>query len=232
MDFDRLSRIIARMMEENGALYAAGGVAVFMLLVLIVVSRLRKSKRLSKSQSEDNSKLGAAAPQTENAAENKAPASPVVIDDDIHMTMELDNEPEAQPPSGEVMAFELDTSAPQSPDMRIGDDLDEVNDLDDITIPNLGQAPPPHKSRFFSASWLQKEAKTAPSNTTTSLADASQMNQEVAPEDSQIRAAASECARLAEIERKLMALRELYEGGLIAPEVYVLKAREFATQVG
>jgi hypothetical protein len=41
---------------------------------------------------------------------------------------------------------------------------------------------------------------------------------------------AGECARLAEIERNMLALRELYEAGLIAPEVYVLKAREFAAQ--
>jgi len=213
MDFDRLSRIFARMMDENGALYSAGGIAVLALLVLVIALRLRKSKR---------AKL---AGQAQSAPDSKVMASEAIIDDDIEMTMELEETPTAE----DVVAFELDTSAPQAPDMHIGEDMDGVDDLDDITIPKVGQAPPPQKSRFFSAAWLHKETKTAPAS---GLADASQMGDAPAPEDSQMRAAASECARLAEIERKLMALRELYEAGLIAPEVYVLKAREFAAQVG
>jgi hypothetical protein len=213
MDFDRLSRIFARMMDENGALYSAGGIAVLALLVLVIALRLRKSKR---------AKL---AGQAQSAPASKVMASEAIIDDDIEMTMELEETPTTE----DVVAFELDTSAPQAPDMHIGKDMDGVDDLDDITIPKVGQAPPPQKSRFFSAAWLHKETKTAPAS---GLADASQMGDAHAPEDSQMRAAASECARLAEIERKLMALRELYEAGLIAPEVYVLKAREFAGQVG
>jgi hypothetical protein len=213
MDFDRLSRIFARMMDENGALYSAGGIAVLALLVLVIALRLRKSKR---------AKL---AGQAQSAPASKVMASEAIIDDDIEMTMELEETPTTE----DVVAFELDTSAPQAPDMHIGKDMDGVDDLDDITIPKVGQAPPPQKSRFFSAAWLHKQTKTAPAS---GLADASQMGDAHAPEDSQMRAAASECARLAEIERKLMALRELYEAGLIAPEVYVLKAREFAGQVG
>jgi hypothetical protein len=213
MDFDRLSRIFARMMDENGALYSAGGIAVLVLLVLVIALRLRKSKR---------AKL---AGQAQSAPDPKVMASDAIIDDDIEMTMELEETPTAE----DVVAFELDTSAPQAPDMHIGEDMDGVDDLDDITIPKVGQAPPSQKSRFFSAAWLHKETKTAPAS---GLADASQMGDAPVPEDSQMRAAASECARLAEIERKLMALRELYEAGLIAPEVYVLKAREFAAQVG
>lgn len=213
MDFDRLSRIFARMMDENGALYSAGGIAVLALLVLVIALRLRKSKR---------AKL---AGQAQSAPDPKVMASDAIIDDDIEMTMEREETPTAE----DVVAFELDTSAPQAPDMHIGEDMDGVDDLDDITIPKVGQAPPPQKSRFFSAAWLHKETKTAPAS---GLADASQMGDAPVPEDSQMRAAASECARLAEIERKLMALRELYEAGLIAPEVYVLKAREFAAQVG
>ena len=39
-----------------------------------------------------------------------------------------------------------------------------------------------------------------------------------------------EMARLAEVEKKMRALRELFQAGLIAPEVYLLKAREYATE--
>ena len=216
MDFDRIGRIIAGMMEQNGALYAGGLSAVFVLLLLVIVSRRRKGKL----------QAGAQEPK-----HGKGTGAKTIIDDDIDMA--LDETPSALPSDTNVLAengeeivpFELDTSPPKGPDMHMGDGLDAVDDLDDITIPKVGQAPPPQKSRFFSAAWLHKETKPVPPS-------GAPMSDESAPEDSQIRAAASECARLAEIERKLMALRELYEAGLIAPEVYVLKAREFAAQVG
>lgn len=221
MDFDRIGRIIAGMMEQNGALYAGGLSAVFVLLLLVVVSRRRKRKLQAGAQEPKHS---------------KGTGAKTIIDDDIDMALDdmaLDETPSALPSDTNVLAengeeivpFELDTSPPEGPDMHMGDGLDAVDDLDDITIPKVGQAPPPQKSRFFSAAWLHKETKPAPPS-------GAPMSDESAPEDSQIRAAASECARLAEIERKLMALRELYEASLIAPEVYVLKAREFADQVG
>lgn len=232
MDFDRISRIIARMMEENGAIYAAGGLAVLALFMLIIISRSSKTNAVAP-----------AAPMRDPMAETKAPSPETVIDDDINMTMELDGdmdmtvdinqgtkEKEEKVDAAATVAFELDTSPPdERPNMPIGDDLDNVNTRDGITIPKVGQAPPPHKSRFFSASWLHKETKPV---ATSPAAEASQMGHQPTPEDSKMRAAAAECARLAEIERKLMALRELYEAGLIAPEIYVLKAREFAAQVG
>ena len=95
-----------------------------------------------------------------------------------------------------------------------------MDDIDDITIPKVGEAPPPRKSKFFSASWLHRDKKEEPIMAPGDMAqpDARTMDK------------AAECARLAEIERNMLALRELYEAGLIAPEVYVLKAREFAAQ--
>ena len=39
-----------------------------------------------------------------------------------------------------------------------------------------------------------------------------------------------EIEHLAEVEAKMRALRELFEAGLIAPEVYLLKAREYASE--
>ena len=42
--------------------------------------------------------------------------------------------------------------------------------------------------------------------------------------------AIDEIERLAEVERKMRALRELFQAGLIAPEVYLLKAREYASE--
>ena len=39
-----------------------------------------------------------------------------------------------------------------------------------------------------------------------------------------------EIEHLAEVEGKMRALRELFEAGLIAPEIYLLKAREYASE--
>ena len=81
MDFDRISRIIARMMEENGAIYAAGGLAVLALFMLIIISRTSKPTP------------GApAAPMPDPMAETKPPIPETVIDDDINMTMVLDGD--------------------------------------------------------------------------------------------------------------------------------------------
>ena len=48
--------------------------------------------------------------------------------------------------------------------------------------------------------------------------------------ETQIARETDEMARLAEVEKKMRALRELFQAGLIAPEVYLLKAREYATE--
>ena len=97
---------------------------------------------------------------------------------------------------------------------------DALDDIDDITIPKVGEAPPSRKPRFFSASWLHREKKE----------EAVSAPADMAKVDARTMDSAAECARLAEIERNMLALRELYEAGLIAPEVYALKAREFASQ--
>ena len=48
--------------------------------------------------------------------------------------------------------------------------------------------------------------------------------------ETQIARETDEMARLAEVEKKMRALRELFQAGLIAPEVYLLKAREYAAE--
>ncbi len=101
-------------------------------------------------------------------------------------------------------------------------------ELDDITIPRVGQAPSKKKSGLFSGPWLNRGK-----NTDTPIAqDGTNIKRAMrAVEDnSATEAEAAESVRLAEIERKMLALRELYEAGLIAPEIYVLKTREFAEE--
>ena len=87
---------------------------------------------------------------------------------------------------------------------------------DDIIIPRMGEVPDvPNVPMGASA---EKAKDAMPTNAPTSAPNL------------QSPMGDSEEARLAEIERKILALRELYEAGLIAAEIYVIKAREFAEQ--
>ena len=195
-------RIIARMFEQNGTIFIGAAIAITVLIVLVLVARRMRNK-------------AAAQEAPENAV--KAPQ----VEDDIELSMVDEPMPSA---AGETMVFEVDEASPDQLDDATSHqfDIDEdvMDDIDDITIPKVGEAPPPRKSKFFSASWLHRDKKEEPIMGPGDMAqpDARTMDK------------AAECARLAEIERNMLALRELYEAGLIAPEVYVLKAREFAAQ--
>ena len=195
-------RIIARMFEQNGTIFIGAAIAIAVLIVLVLVARRMRNKAAAQDASENTV---------------KAP----LVEDDIELSMIDDPMPTA---AEETMVFEVNEASPDQLDDATSHqfDIDEdvIDDIDDITIPKVGEAPPPRKSKFFSASWLHRDKKEeqimAPGD--------------VAQADERTMDKAAECARLAEIERNMLALRELYEAGLIAPEVYVLKAREFAAQ--
>ena len=229
MDFDRLLRIITRMLETNGMVFVGAIVAILLLVVFMLISRRRRNR-----------------PKNAAAAQTKpADAAAMVAKDTIELTLEDDVPMPLQGeagPSGDIDLPTIDdlaeTPTAATPDQlddalsaEFGhldsDDSNEMSDLDDITIPRVGEAPPPQKSRFFSSSWLHRDksahAKSGDVELTTDIT--------FTAEDGKSRTQAAECARLAEIERKMLALRELYEAGLIAPEIYVLKARELSNQV-
>ena len=192
-------RIAARMFEQNGTLFIGAGIAVLVLILLVIVSRrMRRSPDMAGSVA--------------------APNGPTLPDGDIDL--EMADDATAQ---GETIVFEAEIAPDRLDDAAAHQfDLDDdaLDDIDELTIPKVGEAPPPRKSRFFSASWLHRESPAEP----TIIAEGFETP------DSKTMQEAGECARLAEIERNMLALRELYEAGLIAPEVYVLKAREFAAQ--
>ena len=206
-------RILARMFEQNGTLFIGAGIAVLVLMLLVILSR--RMRRKNTAVASDNA-----------AGMVNAPLPNDMGPDDIELDMADDAGAQ-----GETLVFEAD-GVPEQTETPLGDPLDNnsahqfdmnddvMDDIDDLTIPKVGQAPPPRKSKFFSASWLHRDKAEEPAI----IADSFE-----AP-DARTMKNAGECARLAEIERNMLALRELYEAGLIAPEVYVLKAREFAAQ--
>ena len=228
MDFDRLLRIITRMLETNGMIFAGAVAAMILLIGFMLVSR-RRRKRPKAAQLAQTKTVAAPMSETE--------AIELTLEDDISMTMQSAGGPadDIELATMEDLADAASTKTPDQLDDALSAefghlDVPEDNgmtDLDDITIPRVGEAPPPQKSRFFSSSWLHRDKparnKSGEAELTTDIT--------FTAEDGKSRAMAAECARLAEIERKMLALRELYEAGLIAPEVYVLKARELSNQV-
>ena len=231
MDTDRLLRIFNRMMESHGDVFIGGFGAIIALVLLVVVTRILKNR---KSRAKKPAQEMMSAPMMDGA-ENDAD-----MDVDLDFTSEADldlarmddfddAEIIADMKAGEPLVIdELDADLAHSFNVE----ADELDDLDDITIPKIGEAPPPKQSRFFSASWLGKKDKSNAPTISLNMTPSPTDEKEIMAHDNRaMNKSAAECARLGEIERRLMALRELYEAGLIAPEVYVVKAREFAAQV-
>jgi hypothetical protein len=208
---ERTMRIVARMFEQNGTLFIGAAIAVVLLILLVIVSR--RMRRAQPAQSHNTAAIKD--PMLQGDIELS------MIDETFDKTFDenfdenLDGPNTANSAAGNAIApDELDAAAAHQFDI----DGDVMDDIDDITIPKVGEAPPPRKSRFFSAAWLHRDKADE---------DAVAAEPVKAPDSATLQTAA-ECSRLAEIERNMLALRELYEAGLIAPEVYVLKAREFA----
>lgn len=236
MDTDRLLRIFGRMMDTHGTVFIGALAAIVALLLLVFVTRKLKNRKTKPKPA----KQMMAAPEldmTGDMADDMAgDTSLSMADDEVDLDLTMMDDFDNDFADADIIAdMKADTALDideLDSDIAAGfaSDINELDDLDDITIPKIGEAPPPKQSRFFSASWLgRKNKENAP---TISL--------DMTPSNVDMKAAepafgnhksAAECARLGEIERRLMALRELYEAGLIAPEVYVVKAREFAAQV-
>ena len=232
MDFDRLQRIFGRLLETHGMVFGGALSAIIVLIVLVALTRRQQNKtKMPKQPKHKKSKKASGKKLTEIDGTDD-----LVLDDDISMTLEIEDETD---PINMADNTDLSNMGAALPDELSSDRSDQfahldddtrtanMDELDDITIPQVGQAPPPQKSRFFSSAWLTRDKNPAPVDNMTSMTN----DITFTPEDAKTRASAAECARLAEIERKMLALGELYEAGLIAPEVYVLKARELAHQV-
>lgn len=230
MDTDRLLRIFGRMMDTHGDVFIGGFAAIFALIMLVVISRRLRSRKAAKTAAPVMQAPRLDMEETHDV--DLAMADDIMADDAVSETAMAGDDDTAiladlrANLQADLQADELNADVAH----QFNANLDELDDLDDITIPKIGEAPPPKQSRFFSANWLgRKDKSDAPSisldMTPTSDAQSFKAN------DGAAHKSATECARLGDIERKLMALRELYEAGLIAPEVYVVKAREFAAQV-
>lgn len=240
MDFDRLQRIFGRMLETHGTVFGGALAAIIGLIFLVLLTRwLRNRKSSPKPAKAKKSKKADTAQSDMTEIDG---TTDLILDDDVSITIEPDDDIDLSQMADNDAMLDMGATMPDelAPDLSQqfahldadeASEMGDMADLDEISIPKVGQAPPPRKSRFFSSSWLGRGEKETPqaAMVTNTMDGGTEIT--FMPEDSKTRASAAECARLADIERKMLALRELYEAGLIAPEVYVLKARELAHQV-
>ena len=104
---------------------------------------------------------------------------------------------------------------------------DDNSLLEELSIPRPGTVTPPPKRGLFS-----KPASTTndqPSEQATESPNGVDVNEVSISESPKSNLTEDE---LVEIERKLVALRELHDAGLIATEIYLLKSREFSRDLG
>ena len=229
---ERFFRIFERIFDQYEMVFLAALAAIIVLVTLVALMRRRKKNAQNPKPPQNKRAMPAAdAPDDMMVAMPKIDMPEIdMTEDNMALHMDDDIAPMRDNATASATTMEIDLGDNMPALDQLDSDLshqfdvddDGMDELDDITIPKVGEAPP-KKSRFFSASWLHREHGDEQPDI---YKDPSEMTA-----NKQQRNAAAECARLAEIERNMLALRELYEAGLIAPEVYALKAREFAAQV-
>jgi hypothetical protein len=253
MDADRLARLFGRIMDTHGPLIIGGFVAVIVLLALLRRMRAGKS-RPEPAMTRAPSLEAAPEPTADQAPGALSEAGAVALDladegdvsrtdrdqrtrddmdmDDAAIIANMQKPVNAMHEAHDIELAESPEGAPKTSEQASGETAsDALGDIDDITISRLGEAPPPKQSRFFASSWRSKKDTSDAPSISLDMTPSDTPSGPHPPLSDDARKTVAECARLGEIERKLMALRELYEAGLIAPEVYVVKAREFAAQV-
>ena len=261
-------KVLLRIVQENALVLGGAGAAIVLLLIGVFVFRKIKKSRvendlpatgadaISRPFDEDmRNDLAALGEKVDMPAMGANGGDVVIIDDDIDAPL-----PDTGADKGDdIAAFEIKAGHDAAEDLAALDDKEDAlmssmmpdfdneahgqfDDMDEISIPRLGDAPEPKKHGFFSTAWLHRnrgndanKAKIDPHEQvmTPQPADAKADKQAAAATADTVKEMeeAAHMAHLADIERKMLALRELYEAGLIAPEIYVLKAREFAQTV-
>ena len=125
----------------------------------------------------------------------------------IHSALSsLDNKTEDSKKEKKTLWIDDTVMEETCPDIEENSMQNEINHEESINIPRHNRDNKDIKQKNTPKKKKQKNLKTSP-----------KMSEEI--------------ERLQNIERKLIAIRELHDAGLVATEIYVIKTREFAQEI-
>lgn len=212
LDIEKILEILFRAFDKNPPLWIGVG-CLFIALIAFLVFRIIFS---GKNKKQARKGQPAILNNTPSDADDNPPGLPGFMGN-------LDNTSKPE----EVVLTIDDTLTPlnASSDQAAQDDDNSL--LEELSIPRPGADTPPPKRRLFSKS---VPATNDPlSNDPQGGATDFEQNKGASNKSPKANLTEDE---LVEIERKLVALRELHDAGLIATEIYLLKSREFSRDLG
>jgi hypothetical protein len=210
LDFEKILEILFRTFDKNPPLWIGVGclfIALIAFLVFRVIFSGKGKKEARKGQ-----------PAILNSTQSETSVNPAVLPGFMN---DMDN---ANKPEDVVLTID-DTLTPAISTSNEAAQDDDNSLLEELSIPRPGTVTPPPKRGLFSKS----ASNNQPSEQATETPNGGEVNDVSTSESPKTNLTEDE---LVEIERKLVALRELHDAGLIATEIYLLKSREFSRDLG
>lgn len=208
LDFEKILEILFRAFDKNPPLWIGVGcllIALVAFLVFRVIFSGKSKKEARKGQ-----------PAILNSSQSEADGNPPGLPG-FMSNMENTAKPE------EVVLTIDDTLTPSISTSNETAKDDDNSLLEELSIPRPGTVPPPPKRGLFSKPVRANDVEPSEQAPDTPT----EVEAIETPFSKKPKANLTE-DELVEIERKLVALRELHDAGLIATEIYLLKSREFS----
>ena len=220
LDFEKILEILFRAFDKNPPLWIGVGCLLIALMAFLIFRLIFTNRPKKDARKGQPAILNAAQPENTDNTDNTS-----------GLPGFMNNQANTSKPEEIVLTIDDTLNPPVSTSDRATQDEDNSL-LEELSIPRLGTVPPvpktsaPKQGLFNETASVVEDtpAEQASSNAESIMADA-------LPESDGAKPNLSE-DDLVEIERKLIALRELHDAGLIATEIYLIKSREFSRDLG
>lgn len=212
LDFEKILEILFRAFDKNPPLWIGVGCLLIALIAFLVFRVIFSGKGKKEARKGQPAILN----RTQSETSDNPPGLPGF----------MSNMENAGKPEDVVLTID-DTLTPAISSSNEAAQDDDNSLLEELSIPRPGNVTPPPKRGLFSKA--TSTTNDQPSTQATETPNGGDVN-EVSISDSPKTNLTED--ELAEIERKLVALRELHDAGLIATEIYLLKSREFSRDLG
>lgn len=212
LDLEKILEILFRAFDKNPPLWIGVGCLFIALVAFLMFRIIFSGKRKKQVRKGQPAILNNTPPDTGD----NAPGLPGF----------MGNQDNTSKPEEVILTID-DTLTPPTSSNNQADEDDDNSLLEELSIPRPGTDTPPPKRRLFSKS--APATDDLPSEQTQEVSTGFEVNKPSSSDSPKANLTEDE---LVEIERKLVALRELHDAGLIATEIYLLKSREFSRDLG